>query len=241
MRCLSCPTSTGAGLLFTVFGSSMVNQMWRNLTLTLLTPRDPIRTQGDRHRVHPGATRDLWRLSSLQTNSHRHLHMSSRGRGNRGRGDSFRGGPGGGGGRGGGSGDRGRGRGGGFGSGDGRGRGGPMGRGGGGPGRGGPGGRGRGGNVGIWQEGVPAVHSQQLRELEDRVVARFKAENDDSPELPLRTFLQSNANAVLTISLRRSWMGNTGPTWCSASQLLHNPLTQGSHLRLQSQDNTRPK
>ena len=95
-----------------------------------------------------------------------------------------------------------------MGSGDGRGRGGPMGRGGGGPGRGG---RGRGGNVGIWQEGVPAVHSQQLRELEDRVVARFKAENDNSPELPLRTFLQSNGNAVFTIHFE-------GPGWGTLGQ-----------------------
>ena len=59
-----------------------------------------------------------------------------------------------------------------------------MGRGG--PSRGGFGGRGRGGNTGIWQENVPAVHPPQLREEEERVVAKFKADKDDSPELPLR-------------------------------------------------------
>lgn len=129
--------------------------------------------------------------------------MSYRGRGDRGRGGpsrgSFRGyDQGGGRGRGGSGsgGDRGRGRGGGggFGGGDGRGRGGPMGRGGGGPPRGGRGGRGRGGNFGIWQENVRAVHSPQLKEEEDKVVARFNAEKGDSPEFPLRTFLQSDAN-----------------------------------------------
>ncbi|KAF9652530.1 Piwi-domain-containing protein [Thelephora ganbajun] len=121
--------------------------------------------------------------------------MSSQGRGNRGRGGSSRGstggyGQGGGGSRGGGGsgGDRGGGRGSGFRGSDGRGRGGPGGRGGGGggPPRGGPGGRGRG-NFGIWQENVRAVYPPQLREEADRVVARFKADTDDSPRLPLRS------------------------------------------------------
>lgn len=58
-----------------------------------------------------------------------------------------------------------------------------MGRGG--PSRGGFG-RGRGGNLGIWQENVPAVHPPQLREEEEKVVAKFKADKDESPELPLR-------------------------------------------------------
>ena len=57
----------------------------------------------------------------------------------------------------------------------------------GGPPRGGPGGRGRG-NFGIWQENVPAVYPPQLKEEADRVVARFNAVKDDSPNLPLRTF-----------------------------------------------------
>jgi len=126
--------------------------------------------------------------------------MSSQGRGNRGRGGPSRGGgggysQGGGGSRGGGGsgGDRGRGRGGGFGGSDSRGRGGPMGRGGGG---GGPprGGRGRG-NFGIWQENVRAVYPPQLKEEADRVVARFKAVKDDSPQFPLRTSLRSVVNA----------------------------------------------
>ena len=104
-------------------------------------------------------------------------------------------GQGGGGGRGGGGGgDRGRGRGGAFGSSDGRGRGGPMGRGG--PPRGGPGGRGRG-DFGIWQENVRAVYPPQLKAEADKVVERFKAAGDDSPSFPLRTFLQSHANAHL--------------------------------------------
>ena len=149
--------------------------------------------------------------------------MSSRGRGDRGRGrgDRGRGGP-----TRGFAGDRGRG----GGGGDARGRGGPRGGGSGGPARGGFGGRGRGGNFGIWQEGVRAVHSPQLKEEEDRVVAKFKAEKDDSPELPLRTFLPSDPNALLTVSFRRSWMGNARTTWRSTSQLFHDPLTEGPDL-----------
>ena len=69
-----------------------------------------------------------------------------------------------------------------------------MGRGG--PPRGGPGGRGRG-NFGIWQENVQAVYPPRLKEEGDRVVQRFKAAKDDSPEFPLRTFLQSHPNADL--------------------------------------------
>lgn len=71
-----------------------------------------------------------------------------------------------------------------------------MGRGGGGggPGRGGPGGRGRG-NFGIWQENVRAVYDPRLKEEADKVVTRFKAVTDDSPEFPLRKFLESDANA----------------------------------------------
>lgn len=147
----------------------------------------------------PGATPPLHRFSSLSTSNCHNPTMSHRGRGRggpppRGGSGGYGQGGGSGGGRGGGGtgGDRGRGR--GFVS-DGRGRGGPMG-GRGGPFRGGPGGgRGRGGNFGIWQEGVPAVHSPQLREVEDRAVARFKAAPDDSPELPLRMFLESDADA----------------------------------------------
>lgn len=68
-----------------------------------------------------------------------------------------------------------------------------MGRGGGGPARGGPGGRGRG-NLGIWQEGVRAVYDPKLKEEGDKVVARFKANNDDSPKFPLRMFLRPDTN-----------------------------------------------
>jgi hypothetical protein len=119
--------------------------------------------------------------------------MSFRGRGDRGRGGpSNRGTSGGfgqrgGGSGGGGAGDRGRGRGRGFGGSD-RGRGG-----GGGPPRGG---RGRGGNTGIWQENVRAIHSPQLKEEEDRIVAKFNAEKDDSPKLPLRTFISLDPHAL---------------------------------------------
>lgn len=69
-----------------------------------------------------------------------------------------------------------------------------MGRGG--PSRGGPGGRGRG-DFGIWQQNVQAVYPSQLKEEGDKVVARFKAKKDNSPEYPLRMFLQSYANAYL--------------------------------------------
>jgi len=71
-----------------------------------------------------------------------------------------------------------------------------MGRGGGGggPSRGGGGGRGRG-NFGIWQEGVRASYDSRLKEEGDRVVARFNATKDNSPEFPLRTFLESDANS----------------------------------------------
>ena len=63
---------------------------------------------------------------------------------------------------------------------------------GGGPPRGGFRGRGRGGgNFGIWQENVQAIHSPQLKQEEDRAVARFIAKKDESPELPLRVFLPS--------------------------------------------------
>jgi hypothetical protein len=65
-------------------------------------------------------------------------------------------------------------------------------------GRGGPsrGGRGRG-DFGIWQENVQAVYPPRLKQEDDRVVERFKAAKDDSPEFPLRTFLQSHANTHL--------------------------------------------
>ena len=68
-----------------------------------------------------------------------------------------------------------------------------RGSGGGGPGRGGPGGRGRG-NFGIWQENVRAVYDPRLKEEADKVVNRFKAVPDQSPEFPLRTFLGSGVN-----------------------------------------------
>jgi hypothetical protein len=71
-------------------------------------------------------------------------------------------------------------------------RGGPGG--GGGPFRGGPGGRGRG-NFGIWQEGVGAVHDLRLQHEEDKVVSRFKAAADNSPEYPLRKFLEFDATS----------------------------------------------
>jgi len=109
--------------------------------------------------------------------------MSSQGRGNRGRGGPSRGGAGGygqGGGGGRGGGDRGRGRGAVFGGSDSRGRGGPP-----------RGGRGRG-DFGIWQENVRAVYPPQLKEEADKVVARFKAVKDDSPQFPLRMSLQSD-------------------------------------------------
>lgn len=70
-----------------------------------------------------------------------------------------------------------------------------MGRGGGAPPRGGFGGRGRGGNFGIWQENVRVVHPPEIKEEEDRVVARFNAKKDSSPKLPLRMSLRSYFNA----------------------------------------------
>ena len=122
-------------------------------------------------------------------------------------------------GRGGGfGGSDGRGRGGGRGGSDDRGRGGSMGRGGGrgGPARGGPGGgRGRG-DFGIWQENVPAVYDPRLREEADRVVARFKAVTDDSPEYPLRTFPESNAGARSHRFFVKALDGGhlAKPVWC---------------------------
>ena len=83
----------------------------------------------------------------------------------------------------------------------------------GGPFRGGPGGgRGRGGNFGIWQENVRVAHSPQLREEEDRAVARFKAAPDDSPELPLRMFPESDANAHIHL------FGSQGDGWGTQGQ-----------------------
>lgn len=69
-----------------------------------------------------------------------------------------------------------------------------RGGGGGGPSRGGPGGRGRG-NFGIWQEGVRAVHDLRLQQEEDKVVSRFKAATDNSPEYPLRKFFEFDATS----------------------------------------------
>ena len=110
-----------------------------------------------------------------------------------------------------------------YGGSDGRGRGGLIGRGGGrrGPARGGPGGGRDRGDFGIWQKNVPAVYNPRLREEADRVVTRFKAVTDDSPEYPLRMFPESDASARSHRFIAKALGGGhlAKPVWCGPTLL----------------------